>query len=338
MTTLIKQDSQFTSHLDKGSKKFNCPACGQKRFVLYVNSDTKDYLHESVGRCDREQSCSYHFTPKEYFTENKIPFVQSTLSRPQRNYDTVSIPISYLPFDIMERSVLNCQKCNLFPFLERLFGVDIAKGLCNDYFIGTSKAGDAAFWQVDVNARIRQAKVMKYDSCTGKRNKQTGAFFSGKKILNDENANLQQCFFGEYLLSFPENKDKPVAIIESEKGAMIASVYYPGFVWLATGGKHGAKWTEEKVCKVLAGRKVVLFPDLGAFDTWKAKGLLIAAVAGCEVAVSDILEKNANTIDKAEGLDLIDYLLRLQDSSALALVDGPYPVIWDYNAGFKSIK
>ena len=327
---------QHRFFLDKGSKKFDCPVCGQKRFVRYVDSNTNEYLHENVGRCDREHSCGHHYTPKEYFTQNKIPIDNSKLTHPQRNRDTVNTHVSFLPFDIMERSVLNCRKCNLFPFLEKLFRFDVAERLCNDYFIGTSKAGDTVFWQVDVNARIRQAKVMKYDSVTGKRNKETGAFFSGKKVLKDENANLQQCFFGEFLLSLPDNKTKPIGITESEKSCVIASVYYPELIWLATGGKHGAKWTEEKVCKVLAGRKVVLFPDLGAFDTWKAKGLLMAAVAGCRVAVSDLLEKNANEGDKASGLDLADYLLRLQDCSGLALCDGPYPVIWDYNVGFKN--
>jgi len=75
---------------------------------------------------------------------------------------------------------------------------------------------------------------------------------------------------------------------------------------------------------------VILFPDLNAFDSWKSKGLLMAATAVCKVVISDLLEKYATNDDKSKGLDLADYLLRVQDSSGLALTDHDYPVIWDY--------
>ncbi|RTL60728.1 MAG: hypothetical protein EKK37_00810 [Sphingobacteriales bacterium] len=230
----------------------------------------------------------------------------------------------------MSKSVINHNKCDLFPFLETLFRKPIASELCLDYLIGTTKDGYSVFWQVDITGKVRQAKVMQYDSKTGKRNKETGALFIGKKIINNLDANLQQCFFGEVLLSFPENLNKPIAIVESEKTAMIASVYFPQFVWIATGGKHGAKWTEQNVCKVLKGRNVILFPDLGAFETWKNKGLLMAATAGCKVVVSDILQKTVTDSEKKEGYDLADYLLAKEDSTGLALTDHDYPVMWDY--------
>ena len=47
--------------------------------------------------------------------------------------------------------------------------------------------------------------------------------------------NLNQCFFGEHLLL---NNKKPVAVVESEKTAVIASICFPEFVWLAVGSKQ----------------------------------------------------------------------------------------------------
>jgi hypothetical protein len=44
---------------------------------------------------------------------------------------------------------------------------------------------------------------------------------------------LSQCLFGEHLL---KDTETPVAIVESEKTAIIASCYYPEFIWLACGG------------------------------------------------------------------------------------------------------
>ena len=60
-----------------------------------------------------------------------------------------------------------------------------------------------------------------------------------------------------------------------------------------------------KKLKALQGRRVVLFPDLMAFEKWReiVKGMP-------DVTVSDILERRASDADKAAGLDLADYLLR----------------------------
>jgi len=330
--------TEFKFHLDKTSKKFVCPACRQKRFVLYINTGSQEYLSEKVGRCDREDSCGYHFTPKEYFVENPEAYGPTFTEQnfPDKPVPKIASAISFLPFEIMNTSVTGHRLCSLYPFLQKLFGDEIASVLCQEYFIGTSRENNTAFWQVDIEGRIRQVKVMQYNSETGRRNKETGAIFAGKKILGDNEANLQQCFFGEFLLSLPENDNKKVAIVESEKTAVIASIYYPEFVWLATGGKHGCKWTEATVCKVLQGRKIILFPDLGAFESWSNKALLLAAITGCKVAVSDTLERIATPEEKTNGLDLADYLLQNSDSSCLALTDDNYPVIWDYS-NFKSI-
>ena len=51
-----------------------CPKCGQKRFVLYINTETGKPLHSTVGKCDRADNCAHHYTPKQYFAENKISF------------------------------------------------------------------------------------------------------------------------------------------------------------------------------------------------------------------------------------------------------------------------
>ncbi len=321
--------TQYRYSLDISSRKAHCPGCGKKRLVLYVDTETGKYLPDHVGRCDREDNCGYHFTPKQFFADNPIKnFFEPAVSLVPAK-EQINRPIDFLPFDLMDRSVSQHRKCDLFPFLAMLFRENIADQLCNDYLIGTNKQGFTAFWQVDIVGNIRQCKIIQYQP-DGHRNKSTGVIFAGKKILNNQEANLQQCFFGEFLLNMPGNENKSIAICESEKTAIIASVYYPEFVWLATGGKHGARWTEANVCKVLSGRKVILFPDLGAFDLWKAKSLLMATTAGSSVTTSDLLENSASHEDRTKGLDLADYLLSVQDGSGLALTDYEYPIMWDY--------
>ncbi|HMK18124.1 MAG TPA: DUF6371 domain-containing protein [Chitinophagaceae bacterium] len=313
---------KYRYSLDRSSKKVYCPQCGQKRFVLYRDNETGEYLRGQFGRCDREDRCGYYRHPDQKSGEKKLVVTE------QKNNELKNGPIDYLPFDIMEKSVTRHHQCDLFPFLTRLFRKEIANWLCNQYFVGTNKDGNTTFWQVDINGNIRQCKIIQYLS-DGHRNKEAAILFAGKKILKNKDAYLKQCFFGEFLLSLDSNKGKSVAIVESEKTALIASVYFKNVVWLATGGKNGASWSERNVCKVLSGREVILFPDVKAFSNWKAKGLLIAENAGCKVQVSDLLENRATEQDRDNGLDLADYLLRIEDESGLALTDHEYPVIFD---------
>ncbi|MBK7560895.1 MAG: hypothetical protein IPI68_05105 [Chitinophagaceae bacterium] len=310
--------------------RYSCPSCHQRhKFSRYIDTITGKQFADHVGRCDRENSCGYHYPPKQFFVDNPESRDRSQSWQRSELVPSIIRPIDYLPFDVFEKSVSQHERCNLFQYLEKLFREDAARRICKNYFIGTNKGGNTVFWQADIAGKIRQAKVMQYNPSTGRRNKDTGALFAGKRILGNPDANLQQCFFGEYLLSLPGNENKPVAIVESEKTAVIASIYFPEFVWIATGGKAGCKWTEKAVCSVLGDRKVVLFPDLGAYDNWKEKGKLLASVAGCKVATSDLLEKNAVEADQKAGLDIADYLFRVQHSSGLALTDNKYPIIWD---------
>jgi len=77
---------------------------------------------------------------------------------------------------------------------------------------------------------------------------------------------LQQCFFGEHLLTlYP---DKTVAIVESEKSALIASAVFPILIWLAAENLN--EISLEK-CQILKGRNVTLFPDLGGYTKWTEK-------------------------------------------------------------------
>lgn len=62
--------SEYRFHLQKykyGSK-ISCPSCGKPRcFVKYVDAEGKIVFPDNVGKCDHENSCGYHYTPKEYF-------------------------------------------------------------------------------------------------------------------------------------------------------------------------------------------------------------------------------------------------------------------------------
>ena len=125
-----------------------------------------------------------------------------------------------------------------------------------------------------------------------------------------EDYNLQQCFFGEHLLTiYPE---ATVCIVESEKSALISAAIFPNFVWLASGGIQGL--AVEK-CKVLEGRTVILYPDLNAFDKWNEKAKLLNSSSpsplgeGFRVRCSTLLEDISTPEAKSKGLDVADFMI-----------------------------
>ena len=131
--------------------------------------------------------------------------------------------------------------------------------------------------------------------------------FYTREITISSNASL-----ASNLLS--ENKTRPVALVESEKTALIASYYLPQYLWLASGGKNGC--FNENSLSVLAGRNVVLFPDLGATEYWQGKIGVMKSI-GIDVQLFDYLEANAPPEERKEGYDIADYLLKIKPDEAI---------------------
>jgi hypothetical protein len=290
--------------------RYHCPSCQQrgKTFSLYIDTETGEHIHPTVGRCNRESNCGHHYTPKQYYQDNNISFdtPQPKTYKP-RPVTPPHKPVSFIPVEVFKASLnLTAFETNHFvKFLIDLFGVEVASELVSRYFIATSKHwnGATVFWQIDTQGNIRTGKIMLYSPSTGKRVKNLEPpVYWVHKALKQPEFELRQCLFGEHLLI---DKSKPVAIVESEKTAIIASVYLPQFIWLAVGSLTNLN--AEK-CSILKGRTVTLFPDLNGFEKWsnKAKELSHLAI----FTVSDLLERKATEAERKQGLDLADYLTR----------------------------
>ena len=227
----------------------------------------------------------------------------------------IDIPTSYIDRNIVRQS-LKCYSTNrLYQFLASQLGETPAMTLMERYQVGSSKHWDGAtvFWQIDHKNRVRTGKIMLYNAETGKRVKEPYNYVTWvHSVLHKGDYNLKQCFFGEHLL--PENKTRPVALVESEKTALIASYYLPQYLWLASGGKNGC--FNESSLSVLAGRSVVLFPDLGATEYWQGKIGVMKSI-GIDVQLFDYLEANAPPEERKEGYDIADYLLKIKPDEAI---------------------
>ncbi|MCX6186487.1 MAG: DUF6371 domain-containing protein, partial [Bacteroidetes bacterium] len=254
--------------------------------------------------CNRESNCGHHYTPKQYFQDNNISF---DTPKPYKPHPIEPQPkqCSFVSDVIFKASLKDYEANHFLQFLIKLFSIDIASELISRYFIATSKfwKGATIFWQIDTRGKVRTGKIMLYNPTTGKRIKEPFNHINWvHKLLKTQDFELRQCLFGQHLLI---DKTKPIAIVESEKTAVIASVYLPQFIWVAVGSLTNLN--AEK-CSILQGRSVTLFPDLNGFDKWSSKAKELSRLA--TFTVSDLLERKASEAERKQGFDIADYLIQ----------------------------
>ncbi len=302
---------QYRYALEQGGAKYPCPACHQKRFVRYIDTTTGSHISDHVGRCDREDSCAYHLTPNEFFSNEGCSTKSPRATKPPQSKPEQELPPSSIDPGILQATLASYNNNNFCRWLCKIFGEQKAFQLTATYRIGTSKhwPGATVFWQIDQHNNIRSGKIMLYNPQTGKRIKDPFNHITWvHKALNIQLFHLNQCLFGEHLLI--TDPKKPIAIVESEKTAIIAAGFIPDYLWLATAGKGNLN--HEKL-KPLQHRQVKLYPDLGACEKWQT-----IAASLPNVTVSTILEKRATPADRTQGLDLADYLLEVYNPAFLA--------------------
>ena len=274
-----------------------CP-CGKNnadgKFVPYIGYEKEGYCHS----CN--QSIRSLQKPTNQLIRNHM--------KPSQQSPT------YISTDMLDISLHQPIENNFSKFLFSTFGAEVARQLIRTYSIGTSDYWDGAtvFPQIDIHGNIRTGKIILYDQTSCKRVKEPFNHIQWlHTISKNSDFNLKQCFFGEHLLK-NAGSDTIISITESEKTALIASHYYPNQIWLGAGGKTGL--TREK-CRILQGRRVILFPDVSksndrvkAFDIWSEKANEFSDIAN--FCISDLLERKATNEEREAGLDLADFLLR----------------------------
>jgi len=322
-------------------------------------------LPTDFGRCDREQSCSYHKAPlkgkkaflivfravkaisnkayklvdvnglisivpksqilelnakscfisewylktsnlqylnneSKYFNTERTPFVNDVISVKS---EVIKEP-TYHGLDVLDAlHNVNPVKDNLTEYLKTIFTPDEVFKVTQNYFLtGANYYWNNAtlFWQIDNKEQIHACKIMLYSKHTGKRIKEPYNHINWlHNALKESDFNLNQCLFGLHLIN--TDYQKKIAIVESEKTAIIMSVFLPEFIWIATGSKSGFKF---ELLQPLKKRKCIAFPDKGEFDNWNTKAIDLNK-QGFKIAISDLLEKTV----LQNGSDLADYYL-----------------------------
>lgn len=235
--------------------------------------------------------------------------------KPNPKTTTTTKTMKNIPFNSLMRSLPGNRpvlgRNLLIDLLLRLYPQQAVLMACERYLIGfnsfiTGEMGDALiFWQVDDKRKIVNAKSINY-RFDGHRDKKMPPM-----VLYPGNP---QCLFGQHLLG--EDPTKPIAIVESEKTALIMSIVMPEFVWMACGSLNNFN---EHFLKPLRHRTIIAFPDVDytrnkesgysvSTDAWiKVANRLKAE--GWKISVNMSLEKKATTPQRLDKCDIADIAL-----------------------------
>ena len=296
------------------SSRHTCPACERPRcFTLYID-DNGNALHPTVGRCDHESSCAYHYTPRQYFHDH--PEHHYHPERSEGSFTRHTRPDRASPGIIPQNLIPPPSATNhLITFLKTMIPSSAIDRIIADYRLASTPDQAIIFLQIDQDNQCRTGKIMQYNPATGHRIKDPNkpgrinwlhSILKRRKQLPPD-WQLTQCLFGEHLL--PQHQDKTIALVESEKTAIICAALMPQYLWLATGGKSGL--TSERLSS-LKGRKIIVFPDIDAFKDWQQK---IFTFPHLDIRISRLLEDNATPADRAAHIDLADWILKYLETN-----------------------
>ncbi|MBP6445478.1 MAG: hypothetical protein KA341_01650 [Saprospiraceae bacterium] len=211
---------------------------------------------------------------------------------------------SFIDYTIFKKTLTSYNVNYFVLFLKSVFRSDLVDDAVIKYNIGTSKhwSGSTIFWQLDELSNVRTGKVMLYDQVSGKRVKKPFDHITWVHALTKiPDFKLSQVLFGSHLV---KPSTKVVAIVESEKTAIIASICFQDFTWLATGSKTGLKVEN---LTFLKNKKIILYPDANGFEQWT--NFAQRNKNDFNFRVSDLLNRSLSDENKQNGEDIADFLL-----------------------------
>jgi len=319
-------DSTPSLHVSEAKHCWTCFACGATgdciKFVMkYENCDyvaasriIADILHIYVDAAE-----TLHNPTKRTVR----PIMPNAYKKATETQEMAEIPSPFLVKSMKHTG-------RLFDYLFPYIGTCYIAQVWDDYCVGATADGKEVFWCISAENKIRYGKVMDYDT-NGHRRHENGSCFAIHPILckylkkhglwaQDYEPTFKPILFGGHLIA--DNPQRPIAIVESEKTAIIGACLVPSLTWCAVGGKNSLNADMIAPCK---GHLTFLFADFDARNEWTEKcqqlrqqGFDIAVMpwwAGIENVgekwdIADLLLRDLQVIDKFtdEQWEAMEYL------------------------------
>lgn len=285
-------------HFDKSSKKFRCPACQKKTFVLYVDPVTGNYLPEQYGKCDRESNCSFFQLPPPETKCLFVPF-DSITEKSEKAYQIKQGSITYyLP-------------------MATVFEIQPAGAYVAEYFV-QSAANAPTFLQSDCKYFTAEGKATAVQVTPNKLEKPEQVFIPTavfEHTLQPERYELN--VFIQNLLS---RVPYPVEASDLEK---VISLYYLGTI--AKGERiGGVTFPFIDACGNVRAVQVKQFNEANHTVSTDFLHSIIARNATTKPSWLEAYQRQKNKVSCLFG----EHLLRRHPNNPVALVEAPKTAIY----------
>jgi len=280
------------------SKRVQCPKCGSTRGFAPFKDVEGGYCH----------SCGATIFPDNFQSKErrKIPG--------KKKIETVQRFIDKAIVDGLPKF----EKSVFAEYFGNLFGDGFIWHCENCFDVRSDKYRATVFIYRNYNGNFINAKSIHYQT-NGKRDKQGFEVLINNEIVYfpavfgyrtgkdgefdkieffSKSKGYKQCLFNEYFLNptnipfssydleIDYNENTPVILLESEKSVLIASYFFPEYIYIATGGVNGL--TPDKAEK-LKGRRVFICYDSGTSEGSKKTFKLLNEI-GIKAKIINLFE------------------------------------------------
>ena len=333
-TCWYHDDKHPSMHVNKKKNIYKCFVCGKGGDVIRLvqDYDNKTFVEACewlvnefhvvlINDKSSAPSCSPTLSSRLSEAHGEIS-KDSTRPLDCARGDKGKVEMTFVPLSpsLVTRSLsLNSQFCKSAVSAGYLTEPQL-RHAAERYRLGCSKEGGVIFWEIDDQQRVHTGKIMYYQpDCHRDKGHNPTWVHSLMKDKLPANYELQHCLFGLHLLTSDiSHQTSSVAIVESEKTAIILSEKFPDFIWLSCGGLQMFK---PELLAPLVNHKVVIFPDTDetgeAYKAWLA--VLQQAqrqyVFKYPLRISRLLENHASLEQKQQKIDLVDYIFPIKNES-----------------------
>ena len=291
--------------ISKLSAKYN-EAENNRKFTNALHTNNKVGIASFIYMCRQHGIDTNRFYIKDDL-ECAQPIATVVNFHPQ-----VAMPIA-IRKEYVTRSLDRNLQSDFVSYLKTLVADDDRiVDIVNAYLLGVTKGGHVIYWYIDKDDVVRMGKVMAYNPDGHREHSFTPLSIPKNLSIRGElpaDYSIKQALFGEHLLGYPQNADKTICIVESEKSAVICSMCIPDVLWMATGSRCNL---QEGRLRAIKDRGTILFPDTDkdgeTYFQWHDRAMELN-VKGWNFEVWDYLERIATPEQRQAKIDIADLLI-----------------------------
>lgn len=283
-----------------------------KAFDIYVYDDNERYRPLKSGQNHSKTS------------KQTSSMTQNTIS----TKESCNEADNTLPFDLVTRS---------FSYETTFCKSLVSTGILSEeqmqqaarlYHLGATHDGGVIFWNIDETQQLREGKIMWYKDDCHRDHKHVPSTISSRLIKRGlilRSWTARKCFFGQHLLRNDDVSgytNKIIAIVESEKTAVICSQLLPDYTWLSCGGLSQlipemfvplSRFLSSLPMGKDGKRGIVVFPDTDlkgdAHRQWTERCKEASKLTNQPIYVSPLLERHASEDQKRRKIDIADFII-----------------------------